>query len=97
MSTTDPTDRSQAGDRPKCAVPGCDRPTRSRNGIYCRAHQQQVDVYGYDAPRPIRVARAGCTVDGCDGAHYAAGKCKPHYHKFYMLERQRKRAVHGPA
>ncbi len=77
-------------DRPQCAAPGCDRPTRSRNGTYCRAHQQQIDVYGYAEPRPIHVARQGCDVLGCRGDHYSKGKCKAHYHKAYMRERQRK-------
>ena len=72
----------------QCSAPGCDR-TAVRRG-YCRAHAQQLFDYGFDAPRPLHVARQGCEIAGCEGKHFAKGKCQKHYAAAYLLERRRK-------
>lgn len=71
----------------QCAAPcGCDR--RATHRGLCHTHWQQVHIYQFPEPRPIRRKPAGCSVPGCDKPHAAKGYCSTHYMAQYLRERR---------
>lgn len=69
-----------------CAVEGCDRVAKFRDGL-CPAHHERLARYGdVMAHKPIKVYRRNepvCEINGCDRKTLALGMCGTHYVRQY--------------
>mgnify|MGYP003588338986 CR=1 FL=1 len=60
-----------------CSFPDCGRKYASRG--LCDSHRKQ-QLAGKELT-PIGARRTVCSVEGCDGKHYARGYCRYHYNR----------------
>ncbi|WP_411567361.1 HNH endonuclease [Rhodococcus sp. IEGM 1370] len=67
-----------------CRIPGCDRPTASKE--LCRPHykRSRKGRLQIDMPIGVKTVTVGCKVDGCERAHLAKGYCGTHYN--YLMK-----------
>lgn len=60
----------------ECSIEGCTR--HADVGTLCTSHYRRKRTGALDTPiRPVN--QIGCTVEGCEGKHFARGQCKRHY------------------
>lgn len=68
-----------------CSVPGCKGSAHYTDGGrrgWCKLHYSRVKTHGDPNYQP-KPPTLGCSIEGCDGAHFGRGYCHAHYIRFW--------------